>query len=58
LRFALAGDPAHPFSEAIGMVASVEGEDPSATVTVVNRRGEKRSFAVVDVIATKDMPPR
>jgi hypothetical protein len=58
LRFALTDDPAHPFSEAIGMVASVEGDDPSAIVTVVNRRGEGRSFLAADVLATKDMPPR
>ena len=55
LRFKLHGDPAHPFSEAIGMVASTEGEGSEARVSVVNRRGETATFAVSDVIAAKDL---
>jgi hypothetical protein len=56
LRFKLHGDPEHAFSEAIGMVASVEGEGLPATIAVVNRRGETTVFAAGDVIATKDLP--
>lgn len=55
LRLNLHDDPAHPFSEAIGMVSAVEGDDESARVSVVNRRGETSSFAVVDVVAAKDL---
>jgi hypothetical protein len=54
LRFKLHDDPAHPHSEAIGMVASVEDDGPSAIVTVVNRRGEGTRFDCADVEATKD----
>lgn len=36
------------------MVASVEEDNGSAIVTVVNRRGVSSSFAVEDVVATKD----
>jgi hypothetical protein len=36
------------------MVASVDGDDTRAHVTVVNRRGESTSFDPSDVLATKD----
>jgi hypothetical protein len=54
LRFKLHDDPDHPHSEAIGMVASVEQDGPSAVVTVVNRRGESTRFDCADVEAAKD----
>lgn len=55
LRFQLHDDASHPFSEAIGMVASVEeGENP-VLVSVVNRRGETTTFSTADVIAAKDL---
>ena len=52
VRFRLHDDPAHPFSEAIGVVMSVE----DGVVTLVNKRGESRSFAIEDVLASKVFP--
>ncbi|HYI43965.1 MAG TPA: hypothetical protein VE174_00690 [Actinomycetota bacterium] len=50
-------DPAHPFSEAVGMIQSVtsdaEGID---SVTIVNRRGEVSSVPVNDIVAGKFFP--
>ena len=54
LRFKVHDDPAHPHSEAIGMVSSVEDDGPSALVTVVNRRGVATTFDCADVEAAKD----
>ena len=48
-------DPAHPFSEAIGMVASVEGDEWAADVRVINRRGVATRFSSADVVAAKDL---
>jgi hypothetical protein len=45
------GDPAHPFTEAIGVVQSVRDED--AAVVVVDRRGQAHEFALRDVLAAK-----
>jgi hypothetical protein len=48
----------HPFSEAIGMVASVDGDGPDALVTIVTRRGESVPVRIADVLASKDVPAR
>ena len=54
LRYRIHDDRSHPFSEAIGMVQSVsQNEDGSATLTVVNRRGEASSMALDDILAAK-----
>jgi len=57
IRFRLHTDPAHPFSEAVGMIQSVtsdaEGID---SVTIVNRRGEVSSVPVNDIVAGKFFP--
>ncbi|MGH2807289.1 MAG: hypothetical protein ACRDKT_08435 [Actinomycetota bacterium] len=53
VRFRLHDDPAHPFSEAIGVVMSVE----EGVVTLVNKRGEERKFPVADVLTAKVFPP-
>ncbi|MGH2729107.1 MAG: hypothetical protein ACRDJI_00700 [Actinomycetota bacterium] len=49
VRYHLHGEPAHPFSEAIGMVQSVA----DGTVEIITRRGDVRSVPVDDVIAAK-----
>jgi hypothetical protein len=54
LRYRLHDDAEHPFSEAIGMVASVR-EDPGkrAEIDVVNRRGVPSTVPLDDVIVAK-----
>ena len=52
VRYRLHDDPAHPFSEAIGVVMSVEDD----IVSIVNKRGETRSFPIADVLASKVFP--
>ena len=52
LRYRLHGDPDHPFSEAIGMIQSVEAD----VVEIVNRRGEVSSIAIGDILAAKLFP--
>lgn len=49
------GDPAHPFTEAIGVVKAVVTDEASgeAIVTVVTRRGQERAAPVADVLAAK-----
>ncbi|HVL65434.1 MAG TPA: hypothetical protein VM573_09735 [Actinomycetota bacterium] len=49
LRFRLGGDPAHPFSEAIGVVRSV-GE---GRAVVVDRRGKPTEVPLADILAAK-----
>lgn len=56
VRFALRGDPEHPFSEAIGMVGSVDGEGAAATVSIFTKRGERIDIRVGDVLAAKVFP--
>ena len=54
LRYRVHGDPAHPFSEAAGVVRSVARDDAGgARVEVVTRRGEVRTVALRDVVAAK-----
>lgn len=49
VRYRVHDDPAHPFSEAIGMVQKVA----DGRVEVVNRRGEVARFAFEDLVAGK-----
>lgn len=49
VRFRVHDDPAHPFSEAIGMVQKVT----DGHVEIVNRRGEVARFALEDFVAGK-----
>jgi hypothetical protein len=56
LRYRLHGDESHPFSEAIGMVQSVDRDDDGNSIlTVVNRRGEASSMALDDILAAKSL---
>ena len=54
LRYRLHGDAEHPFSEAVGMVASVRAEpERRAEIDVVNRRGVASTVPLDDVMAAK-----
>ena len=54
LRLRLAGDPQHPFTEAVGVVQAVRTDDAGAEIiVVVNRRGEEREARLADILAAK-----
>ena len=54
IRFALRGNPTHPFSEAIGVVLSVEQDDQgSARARILTRTGAVVPVRVEDVLAGK-----
>ena len=56
LRYKL-HDSDHPFSEAIGVVASVRTDESGGQILeVLTRSGETRSVPVVDVVASKLFP--
>jgi hypothetical protein len=48
------GDDPHPFTDAVGVIRSVEPDEAGdAVVTVLTRRGEQRRGSVSDVLAAK-----
>jgi hypothetical protein len=53
IRFRLHDDPAHPFSEAIGVVRAVRGEQAAEQIEILTRRGEVATVAVADIVASK-----
>jgi hypothetical protein len=54
LRYRLHDDAEHPFSEAIGMVATVRADPGEQTeIDVVNRRGEASTVPLDDVLVAK-----
>jgi hypothetical protein len=54
IRYRLAGDPEHPFSEAIGIVMAVKPDETGrAAATIVKRDGDRTSVALDDVVAGK-----
>jgi hypothetical protein len=54
MRLRLEGDPAHPFTEAVGVVQSVRTDDSgTGRLVVVNRQGEQREVMLSDVLAAK-----
>jgi ribosome maturation factor RimP len=57
LRYRLRGDPAHPFSEAIGVIQSV-GTDEAGTdkLVILNRRADTVEVPIDDVLAAKLFP--
>jgi hypothetical protein len=57
IRYALRGDPEHPFSEAIGTIGAVEGDGADLSVTLFTKRGERVKVRASDVLATKVFPP-
>ena len=57
LRYRLHDDPAHPFSEAIGVLSSVAPDHGDReTLTIVTRRGETVHVPVSDVVAARVFP--
>jgi hypothetical protein len=56
VRYRLAGDPVHPFSEAVGVVASVTAEGDSEIVTVIDRKGRAVAIPAPDLLAFKVFP--
>lgn len=56
IRYRLHGDPDHPFSEAIGVVMSVEPSDQGEQITIVTRKGAELVVGAGDVLARKTFP--
>jgi hypothetical protein len=56
VRYRLYSDPEHPFSEAVGVVASVSRVAGTDTITIVNRRGEATHIPAPDLLAAKIFP--
>jgi hypothetical protein len=55
IRYALAGDPEHPFSEAIGVISALsEGAHP--TITILGRDGKKVEVATSSILQGKVFP--
>jgi hypothetical protein len=55
VRYALADDPEHPFSEAIGVISAVsEAEDP--TITIIGRQGTTTYVRSSSVLQGKVFP--
>ena len=55
IRYALAGDPQHPFSEAIGVISGVsETDDP--VITVLGREGKTIDVRSSEVLQGKVFP--
>ena len=56
IRYRLHDDPEHPFSEAIGVVMSVQGSERDERVTLMTRKGDEVVVAADDVLARKTFP--
>jgi len=56
IRYRLHDDPQHPFSEAVGVVMSVERSERGDLVTILNRHGQKVVVCSTDVAARKTFP--
>jgi hypothetical protein len=56
VRYRLHGDPVHPFSEAVGVVASVAGSGDTQVVTIIDRRGKTVGIPAPDLLAVKLFP--
>jgi hypothetical protein len=56
VRYRLHGDPIHPFSEAVGVVASVTADGAAEVVTVIDRRGKAIAIPAPDLLAVKVFP--
>jgi hypothetical protein len=53
IRFRLHDDPAHPFSEAVGVVQSV---DEKGDISIATRTGAVVTVASPDILAAKIFP--
>jgi hypothetical protein len=56
VRYRLHGDPLHPFSEAVGVVAAVTADGGAEVVTIIDRRGKAISIPAPDLLAVKVFP--
>jgi hypothetical protein len=56
VRYRLHGDPIHPFSEAVGVVASVATDRDAQVVTIIDRRGKAIAIPAPDLLAVKVFP--
>jgi hypothetical protein len=56
VRYRLHGDPDHPFSEAVGVVASVAADGGAEVVTIMDRRGKAIAIPASDLLAVKVFP--
>ena len=54
IRYRLHEDPEHPFSEAIGVVMTVEGPERAERVSILTKRGETIVVSVQDILAAKE----
>lgn len=55
IRYALAGDPEHPFSEAIGVISAVS-DDEQPRLTILSRDGSATELRAADVLQGKVFP--
>jgi hypothetical protein len=54
MRLRNPGDPTHPFTEAVGVIQSVEEDEVGGVrLNLITRRGEARAAAIVDILAAK-----
>ena len=56
IRYRLHDDPEHPFSEAIGVVMSVDGAERTEQITIMTRKGTEVVVVADDVLARKTIP--
>ena len=55
IRFALSGDPEHPFSEAIGVISAVS-DDEQPKIEILDREGKSIEVRASDVLQGKVFP--
>ena len=55
IRYALSGDPEHPFSEAIGVISDVSDDDDPA-ITILGRDGRQTELSAMSVLTGKVFP--
>jgi hypothetical protein len=54
MRLRNPGDPTHPYTEAVGVIQSVErDQDGAFHLKLITRRGEARAAAIADILAAK-----
>jgi ribosome maturation factor RimP len=56
LRYRLPAPSDSPFSEAIGVVASVERTDSGPVVAILNKKGETKMVPIADIEVAKVFP--
>ena len=56
IRYALAGDPGHPFSEAIGVISGVSDQDGVRAITIMKRDGQTVTVGAAQILSGKVYP--